>query len=248
MIDTTPDGTAVVVGSDDSKLAQDTLNALQAMSMNMDILQNEYLGPLNDRQKKQLTIAAHQRELIRESLVDLRELERLVVLRMQGAMQMAPFDIQQLAQEAVHDLAPRFSARDLTCVAVMDEVKEALGDCRAMRRVIDNLVLHAIQVAPAGGRIEVRLHQQGDNLFFGVNDGGPGIDEKDHSRLFDPFYQPVSTANALSPIGLGLAVVKEVVALHKGKIHIVSTPQTGTTLTIEVPSVLRQKEFLAFVE
>jgi len=59
-----------------SKLAHDTLNFLHAMGMNMDILHNyvSIWGRLNDKQKKQLVIASHQKDLVRESLIDLREL------------------------------------------------------------------------------------------------------------------------------------------------------------------------------
>jgi len=226
-----------------SKLAHDTLNYLQAMGMNMDILRNEYLGPLNDRQKKQLNVAAHQRELIRESLVDLRELERLMVLRMQGTLPMVPFGLKELVEEAVKEVEPRLSAQNVSYSLQVGPMLHAIGEPRAIRRVVDNVLINAIKVTSAEGRVEVRLYQKGDNLVFEVKDGGPGIPEKDQSRVFDPFYQPASSNGISGPAGLGLSVVKEVVALHKGTVHVVSALGFGTTLSVEIPSILRRKEF-----
>jgi signal transduction histidine kinase len=209
----------------------------------MDILQKEYLGPLNERQKKQLSVAAHHRELIRESLVDLRELERLMVLRMQGTWQMAPFGLNEIVDDAIATFEPRAKAQNLILTKEAGPMLQALGEARAIRRVIDNLIVNALKFTPAGGRVHLRLYQKADNLFIDVVDTGPGIPDSELPRIFDPFYRASKNTSVPRGTGLGLSVVKEVVAIHKGRIHVNSILGTGTTFTIELPSILRLNEF-----
>ena len=228
-----------------SKLAHDTLNFLHAMGMNMDILHNEYLGPLNDRQKKQLSVAAHQRELIRESLVDLRELERLMVLRMQGNWQMVPFGLNEIVDEAVAAIRPRVAAHNLELTKEAGPMLQALGEARAIRRVVDNLLVNALKFTPPGGQVRLRKLLPKSRKSFSRSRGytEPGIPESEWPRIFDPFYETSRGSSMPRGTGLGLSVVKEVVALHKGQIHMKSTLGFGTTFVVELPSVLRLKEF-----
>ncbi len=226
-----------------SKLAHDTLNSLQAMGMNMDILQNEYLGPLNVRQKKQLSVAAHQRELVRESLLDLRELERLMVLRMQGAWRMETFSLRDLVDAAIEGFQPRYAAQNVSLSRESEPIQQAMGDPRAILRVIDNLLVNGLKSTPEGGAVKLNLYQRGNNIFLEVKDSGPGISEYEMPRLFDPFYQSTNKSGIMQGTGLGLSVVKEVVALHKGKIQVHSVVGVGTTFSVELPSVLRRQEF-----
>jgi signal transduction histidine kinase len=226
-----------------SKLAHDTLNFLHAMGMNMDILQNEYLGPLNDKQKKQLAIAAHQKELIRESLIDLRELERLMVLRIQGTWSMGPYDLRRLIEEALKAYEPRASAHGVTMDSRLHAAGEALGDARSVRRVIDNLLVNALKYVPDGGKVRVEVEQDGDNFLLRVADTGPGIPPEELGRIFDPFYRGPSGTAIARGTGLGLSVVREVANLHKGNVSVQSTVGIGTTFTVRLPSMARHKEF-----
>jgi signal transduction histidine kinase len=226
-----------------SKLAHDTLNFLHAMGMNMDILHNEYLGPLNEKQKRQLVIAAHQKELIRESLIDLRELERLMVLRIQGTWYMGPYNLSEVVGEALEVYEGRAKAIGIVIEKQLHAIQTAIGDARAVRRVIDNLLINALKYTSSGGKIRVELGQEGENLILRVSDSGAGIPAEEIGRIFDPFYRGPSGTAIARGTGLGLSVVREVANLHKGSVNVESTVGVGTTFTVKLPSSARHKEF-----
>jgi len=227
-----------------SKLAHDTLNSLHALGMVLSIIDNELIGPINETQKQQLSIAIHQRQMIEDCLTDLRELERLVMLRMQGAWRMESYDLAQTAQDAVNAFQNRAKQKNILLEGSWGPLPKAIGDPRAVRRVIDNLIVNALKFTPSGGRIDVALTQNGDqNLRLTVADTGAGIPPEEMPRVFDPFYSGPTGKNMAYGTGLGLSVVKEVTALHHGSVHVESAVGVGTTMVVDLPTVARQKEF-----
>jgi len=110
-------------------------------------------------------------------------------------------------------------------------------------QVIHNLVLNGIQVMPQGGVIEVtgeniRLSSnnelalpEGDYVRLTVQDQGPGIEEQDLKRVFDPYFTTKDKGN-----GLGLAVVYSIIDEHKGRITVDSPPGCGARFSIYLPA------------
>jgi signal transduction histidine kinase len=227
-----------------SKLAHDTLNFLHAQGMALGMLHDELAGPLNNAQKKQLELALQQQDLVRESLVDLRELERLVVLRMQGAWRMERYRLEAVAQEAVQAQGSRAKAQSVALECVGESIPYAFGDPRAVRRVLDNLVINALKFTPPGGRVRVELRPAGENIRLIVSDTGPGIAADEMPRLFDPFYQAPGGRKSGMGTGLGLSIVREVTSLHRGRLKVESTVGIGTAFIVELPAEGRAEEFM----
>jgi signal transduction histidine kinase len=98
-----------------------------------------------------------------------------------------------------------------------------------MRRAIDNLVLNAIEAAPAGSRILISARREAETLVLAVHDEGAGPPASIRDHLFEPFV----TGRA-DGTGLGLSVVREVAAAHGGTARLAETP-AGTTFEIVVP-------------
>ncbi|HVO88771.1 MAG TPA: HAMP domain-containing sensor histidine kinase, partial [Casimicrobiaceae bacterium] len=107
--------------------------------------------------------------------------------------------------------------------------KSVRFDPDQMRRALDNLVLNAIQAAPAGSRIMVAARRQADNLVLTVHDEGDGPPAVVRDHLFEPFVtgRPDGT-------GLGLSIVREVAAAHGGTARLASS-EAGTTFEVVVP-------------
>lgn len=227
-----------------SKLAHDTLNSLHALGMILSVLNNGMIGPVNPMQKKQLAIAIAQQHLIQECLTDLRELERLVMMRMQGTWRMEPYNLAQVAEEAVKAYHPRAEEKQVSLKSRTIPIPEAVGDARAVRRVIDNLIVNALKFTPEGGQIDVLVAPIGANLRITVTDTGPGIPPEELPRVFDPFYSGPTGLKIAGGTGLGLAVVKEVTALHKGGVHVESVVGRGTTFIIDLPSTGRSEPII----
>ena len=119
--------------------------------------------------------------------------------------------------------------------AELPEGLEIDADPHRLGQVVDNLLTNALRYAP-GGPIILRAARRGDELRVDVTDRGPGIPPAERARVWEKFYRGKHAS--LSPhrgAGLGLAVVKELVELHGGRVGVTSTPGGGTTFWFTVP-------------
>ena len=97
-------------------------------------------------------------------------------------------------------------------------------------QVMMNIVLNAIQILPVGGQIFIRLHQQQDAAMIEVADNGPGISDANQAHIFEPFF-----TQRAGGVGLGLAVVRQIVQAHGGDIRYSSSQFGGAQFTIALP-------------
>ena len=109
------------------------------------------------------------------------------------------------------------------------------GDEMRLEQVVRNLLGNAIKYSPDGGEIVVRLHHEGEQICLDVQDRGIGIPTEALPRIFQRFSRVNNTAN-ISGLGLGLYVVREIVALHGGSIAVASTEGVGSTFTVTLPA------------
>ena len=110
------------------------------------------------------------------------------------------------------------------------------GDELRIEQVVQNLIQNAIKYSPAGGTITVRLGRDGEWAQLIVSDEGIGIPEHALPNLFKRFYRaPNTDEHHISGMGVGLFVVREIVQLHGGDIHVESIEGKGTTVTLLLP-------------
>jgi len=110
------------------------------------------------------------------------------------------------------------------------------ADRRAVQQILINLVSNAIKFTPDGGDVVVGAKRIGSRLHFWVRDTGIGIAEEDFVNLGKPFMQIQNDyTRRFEGTGLGLSLVKGLVALHEGTMSIESMPGEGTTVTISLP-------------
>jgi len=110
------------------------------------------------------------------------------------------------------------------------------GDKELITRMILNLLDNAVKYTPAGGEISLALTRQNGNAEIVVRDTGIGIPEVDRQRIFDRFYRvDKARSRALGGAGLGLSIVRWIVEVHGGEIHIDSAPGRGSTFTVDLP-------------
>jgi heavy metal sensor kinase len=110
------------------------------------------------------------------------------------------------------------------------------GDKELITRMILNLLDNAVKYTPAGGEISLALTRQNGNAEIVVRDTGIGIAEVDRQRVFDRFYRvDKARSRALGGAGLGLSIVRWIVEVHGGDIHVDSAPGRGSTFTVDLP-------------
>jgi signal transduction histidine kinase len=148
-------------------------------------------------------------------------------------LQRESFDMSEL----VADTTERF-AEELARVGcqVTVEAREPIVGCwdrMRLEQAVTNLLQNAVRYAP-GSPVHVRIQSEGPWVRIVVRDGGPGISEKDHARIFERFAQ-AGSEQFVGGFGLGLWIVKQVVEAHGGSVTLVSRPGAGATFTLMLP-------------
>jgi two-component system, NtrC family, sensor histidine kinase GlrK len=109
------------------------------------------------------------------------------------------------------------------------------GDAEQLHTVVDNLLSNAIRYSPPGGCIGIALGGDARNVVLDVTDQGPGIEAADRERIFDLFYQgKPAPHSAVKGTGMGLAIARQYVELHEGRISVVDCPK-GAHLRVQLP-------------
>jgi signal transduction histidine kinase len=151
------------------------------------------------------------------------------------APEFSQVSINELVEQSVALFRAQLAAPGQPPVTVALELDAAVGTIRAdgeqLRRVVQNLLLNAIDAMPEGGGLRITTVRSGDVVRIDVADTGPGLGEEERSRLFTPYYTTKQHGT-----GLGLAIVQSVVTDHRGKIWVDSEPGRGATFHIELPA------------
>ena len=209
------------------------LNAILGFS---DILIGEYFGRLeNDRQREYVRLirqsGAHLLSVV-NTMLDMSKIEA-------GRYELMPepFAVASAVQACEEMLG--LQARDKG-VTLTSRVQRGLGDVvadeRAIRQILINLVGNAIKFTDAGGVVSVDATERCGDLVLTVSDTGIGIPESRLADLGRPFVQVQNEyTRRYEGTGLGLSLVKGLVALHGGSFAISSRPGEGTVISVIVP-------------
>ena len=150
-------------------------------------------------------------------------------------------DLGALVEDAVAAESDRAAEHGVTLAALTDDdLPVVRGVESALRRVVAELVSNALTHTPRGGQVTVVAGpaEQGHAVEVVVSDTGPGFDPADADRLFDRFHRGTGGTDGRR-FGLGLALLREVVASHGGTIRAVSRPGEGATFSVRLPAAPR---------
>ncbi len=107
------------------------------------------------------------------------------------------------------------------------------GDAQSLDRALSSLIDNAVKFSPEGGSVTIRLRRRGDEVAVEVSDQGIGIQPEILPRIFDRFYHLDRSGDQLfEGLGLGLAIARQVIEQHKGRLEVESTAGQGSTFTI----------------
>jgi signal transduction histidine kinase len=129
------------------------------------------------------------------------------------------------AQSPKHRLAVELAERPLTI----------RGDPGRLAQVVGNLLSNAIKYSPDGGTVELVAARSGEGVRIAVRDEGRGIPRDQQERIFTKFFRGDASSTGITGTGLGLAVSREIVEAHGGRIGFDSDPGQGTTFWLELP-------------
>jgi len=155
-----------------------------------------------------------------------------------GAGRVAPQPVEAapLVREIVDAFAPLARARDATFQVYADDGVIVRADSDALRQVLLNLLDNAVKYGPPGQTVVVRVELRGLALRVSVDDRGPGVPWEERGRVWEPYRRLARDAEgATGGSGIGLAVVKDLVELHGGRVGVGQAPEGGARFWFELP-------------
>jgi signal transduction histidine kinase len=194
-------------------------------------------GPLDESQKQRATEAIERAARSQAQLIeDLLDVSRIVTGKFRLVMQ--DVDVGKVLQLAIDSLRLVAQAKQLT-ITLSREAEDARinGDPDRLQQVFWNLLSNAVKFTPAGGHVKVRLTSTAESVSISVTDTGVGIDPSFLPFVFERFRQADSTSTRHhSGMGLGLAIVRHVVELHRGSVRADSAGEgLGSAFTVTLP-------------
>jgi len=113
---------------------------------------------------------------------------------------------------------------------------EVMGDAISLRQVVDNLLGNVRAHTPPGTAVRVSVEPEADGAVVTVADNGPGMDPEEAKHVFERFYRSdPSRSRVHGGAGLGLSIVRAIVASHGGTVSAEGAPGVGTTVTVHLP-------------
>jgi len=151
-------------------------------------------------------------------------------------LQVEPVDIKSLILGTCLQITPMLRGkRQKLNTEMPDSLPIIRGDGQRLEQVMLNLMTNAAKFTPEEGNILIKVRKENNSLIIQVQDNGIGIPHEEMSRLFKP-YSRISADRQRQPgLGLGLALAKQVVELHGGKIWVESEPGKGSTFSFSLP-------------
>ncbi len=223
-----------------SIVSHELRNPLASIYGFLDILMQERVGPLTATQREctqSASLSVRQLWRLVDDINDLvqSDLDRLVLQR-------ELVDVEKLIHTVVANLAPLFTnARMHAETIIATPLPRAMADAARLTQVLNNLLTNAMKFSEPESTIEVRAAVAGDMIRVSVRDMGPGIAPEDAERIFERFVKGTNIPQQeASGLGLGLAIVRQLVTSHGGHVWVESNPGAGSTFVFTLPIGSRQ--------
>ena len=210
--------------------AHELRTPLAVMQLQID-LYNSSKHPDNDTSAQQtISMITEQTERLSKMVRTLLDMSELQTIARDEEIAIAA-----LVEEVLADLEPLAQEKGINLIEKCDNVL-LMGSDILIYRLVYNLVENAIKYNFSDGTVTVTATQQNSQLHLTVEDTGNGIPEELKERIFEPFFRlDKSRSRELGGVGLGLALVREIVRVHNGSILVKNNANSGTTFEVILP-------------
>ncbi len=200
-----------------------------------DLLRDDDSGPLNDRQQDYVAFIVEAGQHLLGLINDLLDLSKIEAGMME--LNRGPVDLSDAVRNALSVISGQAQKKALQLmIEVPPDMAPITADVRKVKQILYNLLSNAMKYTPAEGRIRLVVQDDKDEVRVEVCDTGPGITRDDQKRLFKPFTQLKNTSTeAYEGTGLGLALTKQLVELHEGRVWLQSCVGKGSTFGFSLP-------------
>jgi signal transduction histidine kinase/DNA-binding response OmpR family regulator/Flp pilus assembly protein TadD len=211
-----------------------------------ELRKNNQLPPVTRNLFSQVNRQAHQLLSLVNDLLDLSKLDakKMELWVKQGNlahfMQLLTASFDSLAESKKIAFEKRINLRD----------EVVWFDGEKIEKILNNLLINAFKFTPSGKSVSIDVTQDSGKGTIGITvaDKGIGIAAEEQEHIFTSFYQVRNSADDVNGTGLGLALVKELVDLYKGTLHLESKIGEGTTITVTLPATIETLAHAHFQE
>jgi PAS domain S-box-containing protein len=190
----------------------------------------------NQEVREDLRIAKEEMDRVQTIINSLLEFSR------DSRAEIETVDVNDLLRKTLLLMNKHLQNSDVRVITDLAEIGPCTANQNALRQIFLNLITNAVQAMPHGGELRVSTARHDDRVRLEFSDTGIGIPAAQLNDIFNPFFTTKSPGQGT---GLGLSVVHSLVRRYHGDIQVRSTPNVGTTFTIELPCDRADGESLA---
>jgi signal transduction histidine kinase len=209
-------------------LAHEIKNPLSTMSLNLDLLVEDFKGaetPRDRRVLKKLERVRKETERLNDIVEDFLRFAKVQDLRVQ------PTDLNAVVDDLRDFCEPQAMGQGIVIRSQYDpDLPSVPLDVDLFKQALWNLIRNAHHAMPDGGELILQTRQDGDSAVLDVTDTGVGMTPEIASKVFDAFYSTKAGGS-----GLGLPTTRKIVEAHGGEIALQSEPGQGSRFTIRLP-------------
>jgi len=155
-------------------------------------------------------------------------------------VELEPFALCELGQDVLQRFELLAAQKSVVLEGVLSPTLPMVAaDIRLIERVLVNLIDNALRHSPSGGRVSLICVADGADVLVSVTDTGPGIAAAELTHIFERFYRPPTTADLAEGAGLGLAIAKRILDLHRATLSVVSEPSEGASFRFTLRAVVK---------
>lgn len=154
-----------------------------------------------------------------------------------------PLDLNGIVGMVVAEMTPIAMKKEIDIrVKLPQNIPPLTGNATEISQVLFNLIENAIKFSMSEREVEIKGVRKGKSFMITISDNGIGIAGPELERIFDRFYQVSTTMSGYRGIGIGLAISKNIIEAHKGKIWAESKKGEGSKFTFTLPIATKEKE------
>jgi signal transduction histidine kinase len=198
------------------------------------LLAEELEAGHDESHQKLIQTIIHNANTLENRLAELLDIVKTGSGKLQ--LQVEPVDMRSLILGTCQQISPMLRGKKQKLnTDLPDSLPIIRGDGQRLEQVMLNLLTNAAKFTHEGGNIMVRARLEDTGLVVAVQDDGIGIAREEQSRLFKPYSRLSADRQRHPGLGLGLALARQVVELHGGKIWVDSAPGKGSTFSFSLP-------------
>ncbi|MBX0328153.1 HAMP domain-containing histidine kinase [Oscillochloris sp. ZM17-4] len=218
-----------------SSISHELRTPLNVILGSVELLREEIYGPLDERQQRALGSVDQSGRQLLGLINDILDLVKMEAGKHEFAFDMV--SVSDVCSQCARLIRPEAEGKGISVtLTVAPDVGLIPSDPQRMRQILLNLLSNAVKFTPEGGKIGLLAIRCDSFVDLTVWDTGIGITDVDQGRLFQPFSQLDNRlARRYDGTGIGLALVSQLVALHRGSVSVESVAGKGSRFTVRLP-------------